>query len=50
MPCYIQTFKGNCQYCVSGGSDRSIRLWNPHKGYQIKEYKGHGYEVLDVEM
>lgn len=30
--------------------DRSLRLWNPHKGFDIKVYKGHGYEVRDVSV
>ncbi len=25
--------------------DRTVRLWNPHKGIPIKVYAGHGYEV-----
>lgn len=35
-------------YCISGGKDRTIRLWNPHKGLPIKVYQGHGYEVRDA--
>jgi len=36
---------------MSGGRDRTIRLWNPHKGSLIQAYKGkHGYEVLDVRI
>jgi mitogen-activated protein kinase organizer 1 len=30
--------------------DRTLRLWNPHKGFDIKVYKGHGYEVRDVSV
>lgn len=37
-------------YCLSCGKDRTIRLWNPHKGIPIKTYKGHGYEVRDVTV
>jgi WD40 repeat protein len=38
-------------YVLSGGRDRTIQLWNPHKGTHVKEYKGaHGYEVLDIAM
>jgi len=25
-------------------------LWNPHKGTLIKSYKGHSYEILDVDV
>ncbi|WIA14257.1 hypothetical protein OEZ85_002793 [Tetradesmus obliquus] len=37
-------------YCISCGKDRTLRLWNPHKGFDIKVYKGHGYEVRDVSV
>jgi WD40 repeat protein len=30
--------------------DRTIRLWNPHKGTFIKSYLGHGYEVRDIAV
>ena len=30
--------------------DRTVRLWNPHRGIQIKVYSGHGYEVRDVAI
>ncbi|RHY71642.1 hypothetical protein DYB30_000165 [Aphanomyces astaci] len=44
---------------MSCGSDRTIRLWNPHRegtdgptsALMIKTYKGlHGYEIRDVAM
>lgn len=36
---------------MTGGKDRTINLWNPHKGIKVKQYKdGHGYEVLDLRM
>jgi WD40 repeat protein len=41
---------GNGNYCLSCGQDKSIKLWNPHKGVLIKTYTGHGYEVLDVAV
>lgn len=28
--------------------DRTLRLWNPHRGVHIKTYAGHGYDVRDV--
>ncbi|RHY93546.1 hypothetical protein DYB35_000515, partial [Aphanomyces astaci] len=46
-------------YCMSCGSDRTIRLWNPHRegtdgptsALMIKTYKGlHGYEIRDVAI
>jgi len=37
-------------YCLSGGKDKIIRLWNPHRGICIKTYPGHGYEVNDIAV
>nr|POE55717.1 wd repeat domain-containing protein 83 [Quercus suber] len=37
--------------CVeSCGKDRTIRLWNPHRGIHIKTYKSHAREVRDVHV
>src|SRR5690242_11101274 len=41
-------FNGEGTYCMSGGTDKSLRLWNPHSAKLIKSYLGHGWEVLDV--
>jgi mitogen-activated protein kinase organizer 1 len=38
--------KGTAKYVLTGGQDRSIRLWNPELGTEIKSYNSHGYEVL----
>ncbi|KAI5854302.1 WD40-repeat-containing domain protein [Tricharina praecox] len=35
-------------YCLSGGSDRKIHLWNPSTSTKIQTYAGHGYEVLSL--
>lgn len=35
-------------YILTGGQDRSIKLWNPKSGSQIQKYDGHGYEVLGL--
>lgn len=44
-------FNQTGDYCLSGGRDRTIRLWNPHKGTKIQEYKGqHGYEILGLAV
>ncbi|XP_031116084.1 WD repeat domain-containing protein 83 [Ipomoea triloba] len=43
-------FNSNGEYCLSCGRDRTIRLWNPHRGIQIKTYKSHGREVRDVHV
>lgn len=48
-PVHTVTYsRGAAQYCISGGQDRSIRLWNPARGIEIKKYEGHGYEVLSI--
>ena len=39
-------FDGN--YCLTCGSDKSIKLWNPKNNLLIKKYGGHGYDVMDV--
>ena len=39
-----------CQYCLTAGSDKLVKLFNPWKSLTIKEYQGHGYDVMDVEM
>ncbi|GHJ83712.1 hypothetical protein NliqN6_0114 [Naganishia liquefaciens] len=38
------------KYCLTGGQDRSIRLWNSSAGKEVKVYKGHGYEVLGLDI
>lgn len=43
-------FNSNGDYCLSCGRDRTIRLWNPHRGIHIKTYKSHGREVRDVHV
>lgn len=44
-------FNKNGNYCMSGGKDRKIRLWNPHRSLKIAEYEGpHGYEILDLAI
>ncbi|KAG8642950.1 hypothetical protein MANES_12G148300v8 [Manihot esculenta] len=43
-------FNGDGNYCLSCGKDRTIHLWNPHRGIHIKTYKSHGREVRDVHV
>lgn len=35
-------------YCLTCGSDKKIKLWNPYRSLLLKTYGGHGNEVLDV--
>lgn len=41
-------FNSDGNYCMTCGSDKTLRLSNPHKGILLKTYIGHGYEVLDA--
>lgn len=43
-------FNGDGNYCLSCGKDRTLRLWNPHRGIHIMTYKSHGREVRDVHV
>lgn len=35
-------------YCLSCGSDKKIKLWNPKSGLLLKTYGGHADEVTDA--
>ena len=35
-------FNSTGTYCLSCGKDRTLRLWNPHRGTLIKTYTGGG--------
>nr|pir hypothetical protein F33G12.2 - Caenorhabditis elegans [Caenorhabditis elegans] len=35
-------------YCVTCGSDKTVKLWNPLKSSLLKTYSGTGNEVLDA--
>ncbi|KAB5595997.1 Mitogen-activated protein kinase organizer 1 [Ceratobasidium theobromae] len=50
-PVHVATYaKGEAKYVLTGGQDRTIRLWNPDSGTEIKKYEGHGYEVLGISV
>ncbi|VDB87356.1 unnamed protein product [Peniophora sp. CBMAI 1063] len=46
----VRYAKGAAKYILSGGQDRTIRLWNPTLGTEIKSYSAHGYEVLSISV
>ena len=35
-------------YCLTCGSDKKIKLWNPGSALYLNTYAGHGNEVLDA--
>ena len=41
-------FNSDGNYCMTCGSDKTLRLSNPYTGTLLKTYIGHGYEVLDA--
>ncbi|CAE6517845.1 unnamed protein product [Rhizoctonia solani] len=50
-PVHVATYaNGEAKYVLTGGQDRTIRLWNPDSGAEIKKYEGHGYEVLSISV
>jgi WD40 repeat protein len=50
-PVHVATYsKGTAKYILSGGQDRSVRLWNASSGAEIKAFSGHGYEVLSISV
>ncbi|KAI9572070.1 WD40-repeat-containing domain protein [Boletus coccyginus] len=46
----VRYAKGSAKYILSGGQDRTVRLWNPDSGTQIKSFEAHGYEVLSISV
>ncbi|PCH43949.1 nuclear mRNA splicing protein [Wolfiporia cocos MD-104 SS10] len=46
----VRYAKGTAKYVLTGGQDRTVRLWNPDSGVEIKTYAAHGYEVLSVTV
>ncbi|GAB5371617.1 hypothetical protein AAMO2058_001595400 [Amorphochlora amoebiformis] len=47
----VVKFNTDGKYCMTGGKDKKIVLWNPYEGNEIKSYSGyHGYEILDIAI
>lgn len=42
--------KGAAKYILTGGQDRTVRLWNANLGTEIKTFAAHGYEVLSLTV
>lgn len=43
-------FNRQGDYCISGGADKMIKLWNTASGACVKTYAGHGYDVLGLAV
>ncbi|KAL1917256.1 uncharacterized protein VTP21DRAFT_4912 [Calcarisporiella thermophila] len=49
-PVHAVKYNTNGEYCLTGGQDRTIRLWNPNTASCIKTYSGHGNWVLGISV
>lgn len=46
---YLLRISVDGSYCLTCGSDKKLKLWNPQTGLLLKTYFGHGDEVLDAQ-
>lgn len=44
----VVRFNADGNYCLTGGSDRTVKLWNPTRGALLQTYLGHARDVLDA--
>eukprot|EP00752_Nemacystus_decipiens_P010298 g9175.t1 len=44
-PCFVVRFTGDGKYCLAAGQDRTVRLYNPHRGDPDKEGTGKAGEL-----
>ncbi|WVQ81280.1 hypothetical protein IAT38_003403 [Cryptococcus sp. DSM 104549] len=49
-PVNVVRYNHGQKYLLSGSSDRTIRLWNPSGGKEIKVYRGQAQEVLSIDI
>jgi mitogen-activated protein kinase organizer 1 len=42
--------KGSAKYVLTGGQDRTVRLWNANLGTEVKTFASHGYEILSITV
>ncbi|KAJ7287776.1 nuclear mRNA splicing protein [Mycena rebaudengoi] len=42
--------KGAGKYILTGGQDRTVKLWNANLGTEVKTFAAHGYEVLSISV
>ncbi|KAL7306548.1 hypothetical protein TKK_0001240 [Trichogramma kaykai] len=41
-------FSEDGAYCITSGSSKKVKLWNPYKSTCLKTYAGHANEVMDA--
>jgi WD40 repeat protein len=49
-PVNVVKYNHTHKYCLSGGHDKTIKLWNPATGSLVKTYALHRQEVLGLDM
>ncbi|WVR09038.1 hypothetical protein IAU60_006098 [Kwoniella sp. DSM 27419] len=49
-PVHVVKYNHGAKYLLTGSADRTIRLWNPLLGKEIKCYRGHAQEVLALDI
>ncbi|KXS18004.1 WD40 repeat-like protein [Gonapodya prolifera JEL478] len=49
-PVHVCRFNNDGNYVLTGGHDKTVKLWNPNSGLCIKTYTGHGWEVLGLAV
>ena len=37
-------------FLMSGGNDKTVRLWDANDNLMIKEYKGHGFDIHSIQI
>ena len=42
-------FNKNGEYCITCGSDKTVKLWNPYRQSLLQTYSGHSQEVLSAD-
>lgn len=46
----VIAYNHGSKYLLSGSSDRTIRLWNPASGKEVKVYRGQAHEILALDV
>ena len=48
----VNVVKYDCSgdYCISGGADKLVNIWNMNSKIKIKSLEGHGWEIYDIAV